>query len=59
MGNLIVAGGSGTINEVGMFWYGMYSNNNYDNFMMTRDLVSPGVAFVAGNPLVGTFAINI
>ena len=29
------------------------------NTMITHDILGSGVAFVAGNPLVGTFAINI
>ena len=58
-GNLITAGGSGTINEIGLFWYGWCSDSNYRYYMMTHDILGSGVAFVAGNPLVGTFAINI
>ncbi len=58
-GNLITAGGSGTINEIGLFnlcsWYNGWGSHT----MMTHDILSSGVAFVAGNPLVGTFAINI
>jgi hypothetical protein len=58
-GNLITAGGSGTVNEIGLFnicgW-----QSGWGNFtMMTHDILGSGVAFVAGNPLVGTFAINI
>jgi hypothetical protein len=35
------------------------SDAAYRLYMITRDILSSGVAFVAGNPLVGTFAINI
>ncbi len=52
-GNIIIAGGSGTINEIGLFHSGQYT------IMLTRDILGAGVAFVANNPLVGTFAINI
>ncbi len=58
-GNLIAAGGSGTINEIGLFTYFDYLSNGYDTFMVTHDILGAGVAFVAGNPLVGTFAISI
>jgi hypothetical protein len=32
---------------------------SYRHYMITHDILGSGVAFVAGNPLVGTFAINI
>lgn len=58
-GNLITAGGSGTINEITLFVQQRMSDAAYRHYMITRDILSSGVAFVAGNPLVGTFAINI
>ena len=58
-GNLITAGGSGTINEIGLFNLCGWLNGWSGNTMMTHDILGSGVAFVAGNPLVGTFAINI
>ena len=56
-GNVITAGGSGTINEIGLFGY-WYWAAAY-TFMLTHDILGAGVAYVAGNPLVGTFAISI
>jgi hypothetical protein len=58
-GNLITAGGSGTINEIGLFAQQRMSDAAYRHYMITHDILSSGVAFVAGNPLVGTFALNI
>ncbi len=58
-GNLITAGGSGTINEIGLFNICGWQSGWGSHTMMTHDILSSGVAFVAGNPLVGTFAINI
>jgi len=58
-GNLITAGGSGTINEISLFSQQRMSDAAYRHYMITRDILSSGVAFVAGNPLVGTFAITI
>lgn len=58
-GNLITAGGSGTINEIGLFTQQRMNDTVYRHYMITHDILSSGVAFVAGNPLVGTFAINI
>ena len=58
-GNLIAAGGTGTVNEIGLFTYFFYVASAYDTFMVTHDILGAGVAFVAGNPLVGTFAISI
>lgn len=58
-GNLITAGGSGTINEIGLFNLCGWLSGWGGNTMMTHDILGSGVAFVAGNPLVGTFAINI
>jgi hypothetical protein len=58
-GNLITAGGSGTVNEIGLFNLCGWLNGWSGNTMMTHDILGSGVAFVAGNPLVGTFAINI
>ena len=57
--NVIIAGDSGTINEIGLFNLCGWLNGWSCNTMMTHDIVGSGVAFVAGNPLVGTFAINI
>ena len=58
-GNLITAGGSGTINEIGLFgnFYWPYAGQYL--FMLTHDILSAAVAFVGGNPLVGTFAIGM
>jgi hypothetical protein len=58
-GNLITAGGSGTINEIGLFTQQRMNDASYRHYMITHDILGSGVAFVAGNPLVGTFAINI
>jgi hypothetical protein len=58
-GNLIAAGGSGTVNEIGLFTNFDYLSNGYDTFMVTHNILGAGVAFVAGNLLVGTLAINI
>ncbi len=58
-GNLITAGGSGTINEIGLFNLCAWQSGWGSHTMMTHDILSSGVAFVAGNPLVGTFAINL
>jgi hypothetical protein len=58
-GNLITAGGSGTINEISLFTQQRMNDAAYRHYMITRDILSSGVAFIAGNPLVGTFAINI
>ena len=55
----IAAGGSGTINEVALFGlWGIIANNWY-TFMLTREVLGAGVAFVAGNPIVATLTINI
>lgn len=56
-GNVIVAGGSGTINEIGMFGYWLWSGLN--TFLLARDVLGAGVSYVAGNPLVGTFTWGI
>jgi hypothetical protein len=57
-GNLVTAGGSGTINEIGLFGYFYWPYSNQYLFMLTHDILGAGVAFVGGNPLVGTFAIG-
>ena len=58
-GNLITAGGSGTINEICLFHYTTWYQGGNIYALVTHDILGAGVAFVAGNPLVGTFAINI
>ena len=58
-GNTISAGGSGTINEIGLFGYFNWNSGSNYTFMLTHDILGAGVAFVAGNPLVGTFAITV
>ena len=57
-GNLITAGGSGTINEIGLFGYFYWPYGSLFLFMLTHDILGQGVSFVGGNPLVGTFAIG-
>ena len=57
-GNLITAGGSGTINEIGLFGYFYWPYAAQYLFMLTHDILGASVAFVGGNPLVGTFAIG-
>ena len=59
-GSVIAAGGSGTINEIGLFGYWLWTGTSgVYTFMLTHDILGAGVAFVAGNPLVGTFAVAI
>lgn len=58
-GNLITAGGSGTINEICLYHNTYWYTSGITSAMITHDILGAGVAFVAGNPLVGTFAINI
>jgi len=52
---LIVAGGSGTISEAGTFFRWQTTSNNTNLFMMARDLISPTVAFVAGQTITVTW----
>ncbi len=58
-GTVAAAGGSGTINELGWFGYWYYYSGNLYTFMLTHDILGSGVAFVAGDPLVGSFNIAI
>jgi hypothetical protein len=53
------AHGSGTINESGLFGFWYWLAGVQDAFMLCRDILGSGIAFVAGPPQVGTFTINI
>jgi hypothetical protein len=48
-----------TINEIGLFGFWYYLAGVQDTYMLYRDVLGAGVSYVAGDPLVGTFAINI
>jgi hypothetical protein len=58
-GNVIIAGGSGTINEIGLFGFWYWLAGVQDTYMLCRDVLGAGVSYVAGNPLVGTFTLGI
>ena len=58
-GNVIIAGGSGTINEIGLFGYWYWLGTTADTYMLCRDVLGAGVSYVAGNPLVGTCTFGI
>ena len=58
-GNVLIAGGSGTINEIGLFGYWYWIQGAADTYMLCRDVLGAGVSYVAGNPLVGTCTFGI
>lgn len=53
----IVAGGFGTINEVG-FIGAQWTASSYD-FLLSHDILSSGVGYSQGNPLVCSLSISI
>ncbi len=59
--NVITAGGSGTINEVGVFFQTwMWDSNSVQRvFLLIRDVLGTGISFVAGNPIVASCAMGI
>ena len=56
---MIIAGGSGAINEIGHFWFWYCLAGVQETFMLCRDVLGFDVSYVAGNPLVGTFTFGI
>jgi hypothetical protein len=55
---MITAGGSGTINELCLYAYWMYTQNSWDTFMLARDVLQSPITFVAGNRLVANGVVS-
>jgi len=55
----LTAGGSGTVNETGLFLTCIDDNTQQVTWMMFHDLLGSGVSFVAGNTLTTSYSINI
>ena len=55
----ITAGGSGTVNETGLFLTCIDDNSQAVNWMIFHDLLGSGVSFVAGNALTASYSISI
>jgi hypothetical protein len=54
----IPAGGSGNIQEVGLFGYFAYQSTTHAYFMLTHDVLNSPQSFVQGNPLVASMTIQ-
>ena len=59
IGGAISAGGSGTVNETGVFGYWFSATNSTPySFMLFHDVLSSGVSYVAGNTLYVSYSIS-
>jgi len=57
----ITAGGSGTINESGVFgrWHDQTASSTRYDFMLFHDSISPGVSFSAGQSITIQYSISL
>jgi len=56
----ITAGGSGTVNEVGLFLFLCFPTGPTQyKFMMFHDLISPGVSFTPGKIITASYSITL
>jgi len=57
--NISPTGGVGTVNETNLFWIIGDDAGASRTFLMTRDIISPGVAFVGGQAIIPVYTWQI
>ena len=55
--NVLTAGGSGTINEIGLFGY-WYGSNGLEYFMLFHDILASGISYVTGNGIIVAYGLT-
>ena len=57
--NISPTGGAGTVNETNLFWAISNDAGSSVFFLMSRDIISPGVSFVGGQAIIPVYTWQI
>jgi len=57
--NISPTGGVGTVNETNLFWIITDDAGSQRTYLMTRDIISPGVSFVGGQAIIPVYTWQI